>query len=122
MKHQSAHRYLLFAAMGITVIGCKEHVPPRPAGVPSSAVWAGGRDGGAFFLCTPSQNNEPNKCTVYDESTGEIYMSGEYILEGTERGAKAGELIYVAADGRRIYLRYDKTLSPVPNEGPTRRQ
>lgn len=102
-----------------TMIGCKQPQATRPAGVPEKAVWAGGVDGGAFFLCTPSAANEANECTVYSDSTGEVYMSGSYVLRDTQRGAKEAELSYRSADGDNIYLDHDLTL--VPKSGTTAR-
>ena len=95
------------------IIGCRRSAPTRPAGVPETAVWAGGVDGGAFFACTPSVANEANACTVYHDSDGEVYMSGSYVLKGTQRGAKAGELFYSGADGHNIYLDHNLTLVPI---------
>jgi hypothetical protein len=95
------------------LLGCKQRSPARPAGVPSSAVWAGGADGGAFFECLPSQKGEPNACTVYDDSTGAIYLSGKFVLQGQTRGAKADELRYDGTNGTRIYLDHNQVLIPV---------
>jgi len=96
--------------------GCKQQAPSRPKGVPASAVWAGGVDGGAFFECAPSRQGEPNTCTVYNDRTGEVYMKGKFVLAGQSRGAKADELKYDSADGNRIYLEHDLVLSPLPQE------
>jgi hypothetical protein len=97
-------------------LGCKQHAHAKPEGVPSSAVWAGGADGGAFFDCAPSQKNEPNVCTVYHDSTGAIYMKGKFVLQGQGRGAKADELKYNSADGNKIYLEHNLVLSPLSPE------
>jgi len=100
------------------LMGCNASEPRRPANVPRSAVWAGGADGGAFILCAPSIANEANTCTVYNDSTGDVWMSGRYLLKGKQRGATASELEYQAADGRNIYLGHNLIL--VPNSPPTR--
>src|SRR5215470_4410681 len=107
-------RALLVLAIAISALlsACNRHSPARPAGVPSSAVWAGGADGGAFFDCVPSWNGEPNFCTVYNDSNGAIYMSGRFVLQGQTRGAKADELKYDSADGNRIYLERNLMLDP----------
>jgi len=105
---------LLFVIMPTALLlGCKRHAPARPAGVPASAVWAGGEDGGAFFECTPSQKGEPNACTVYNDRTGAIYMSGRFVLRGETHGAKADELKYESADGNKIYLEHNLVLNPL---------
>ncbi|HKO20666.1 MAG TPA: hypothetical protein VJU82_17455 [Acidobacteriaceae bacterium] len=102
------------------LLGCKPKPsePRRPANVPQSAVWAGGIDGGAFIVCIPSTGNEANTCTVYNESTGDVWMSGRYLLKGKQRGATASELHYQAADGRNINL--DHNLILVPSTQATR--
>lgn len=79
-------------------------------------MWAGGADGGAFFQCVPSQKGEPNACTVYNDSTGAIYMSGKFVLQEQRRGAKADELKYESADGNKIYLKHNLILSPLSLE------
>jgi hypothetical protein len=94
----------------VTLSGCKPSEPARPTGVPRSAIWAGGADGGAFFLCSPSTANEANACTVYNDSTGDVYMSGNYLLKDKQRGARVDELHYSAADGDRIYLEHNLIL------------
>jgi len=111
----TAFRVLLLFIISISVLlfGCRQHGPTRPAGVPVAAVWAGGADGGAFFNCAPSQNGGPNLCTVYSDSTGAIYMSGKFILQGQARGARSDELKYASADGKRIYLEHNLVLTPI---------
>ncbi len=101
--------------------GCNSvHAPARPAGVPRSAVWAGGVDGGAFVDCSPSQNGEPNSCSVYRDGTGGVYSSGRFVVEGTRRGITADKLQYAGApDGTRIFLKDHLTLVPLPPERPT---
>jgi hypothetical protein len=91
-----------------------QHAPARPSGVPASAVWVGGADGGAFFDCVPSYSGEPNPCTVYNDGNGDVYMSGKFVLEGQGRGATANELKFEDADGHRIHLEHDLTLRPLP--------
>ncbi len=99
------------------LFGCKQ-APKRPEGVPASAVWSGGADGGAFFDCAPSRSGEPNPCTVYNDGTGDIYMSGRFVIQGQKRGATADELEYGGADGNRIYLKRSLTLAPLPPQRP----
>jgi hypothetical protein len=83
-----------------------------------SAIWAGGVDGGAYFSCKPSQKGEPNFCTVYQDSAGDVYMKGSFVLESEARGARASELQYAFADGDYIYLAHDLILKPVPGQPP----
>ena len=105
----------------LIVAGCQQHaaVPVKPANVPTSAVWAGGVDGGAFIDCTPSSTTAANACTVYDDSTGEVWMSGRFTLQGQNRGARMEELKFDGADGARIFLQNNMILYPQPPERPT---
>ncbi|MGD0860532.1 MAG: hypothetical protein ABR912_14620 [Terracidiphilus sp.] len=94
------------------ILGCKSKEVPRPLGLPPSAIWAGGEDGGSFIDCTPSRSGEPNDCTVYDER-GDVYMKrGKYIVQGSNRGARSDELRYKYADGIHIGLEKGITLMP----------
>ena len=55
--------------------------PDRPATVSSSAVWAGGLDGGAWIDCDPAAK-EPHleyDCEVYTDS-GDVWARGAYII------------------------------------------
>jgi hypothetical protein len=55
---------------------------------------------------------------VYEEVSGEVWMSGKFIVEGRSRGASGSELKFSSADGRRIYLQNHKVLTPVAAEPP----
>lgn len=57
--------------------------PPRPASVPSDAVWSGGPQCGAFMACS-KQNERRFLCTVYDEEDGTVRSRGGYELRGDE--------------------------------------
>lgn len=111
---------LLLAISTILLLGCdKVHAPARPSGVPASAVWAGGVDGGAFIDCSPSWNGEPNPCTVYNDSVGDIDISGRFVIEGQKKGASANQLKYNGAPaGARIDLKNQLTLVLLPQERP----
>jgi hypothetical protein len=102
--------HVIFAS-AFLFLGCSNS-PKRPLNVPVSAVWAGGADGGVFIDCAPSQKGEPNTCTVYQER-GTVYMNGKFILQNQNRGAKAEELKFDSADGKRIYLEHNLVLIPV---------
>ena len=98
--------------------GCNSDEPKvRPSAVPASAVWAGGADGGAYIDCTPSQKGEPNACTVYNDGTGDVWMSGGFVLL-SQRGASAAQLRYSGADGESILLQDNLVLSPTPTPRP----
>jgi hypothetical protein len=79
-------------------------------------VWAGGVDGGAFIDCRV-RTDSLNNCTVYNDSTGDVWMQGTFKLRGMNRGANADELQYSFADGKGIGLRNGAYL--IPHEAGT---
>jgi hypothetical protein len=103
---------LVLIAAGL--VGCRTKVepPPRHAGIPSQAVWAGGPDGGSWIACEPSRDGSANRCTVYHEHTGEVVAAGFFVARDTGRGVPGVELAYDGFDGERIYLKGNRILEP----------
>jgi hypothetical protein len=62
--------------------GCSgRNAPERPSAVPSSAVWAGGADGGAWIDCRFA-SKEPHveyACKIFGDG-GRPWASGTYVL------------------------------------------
>ena len=78
----------------------------RPAGVPSSAIWAGGADGGAYVYCTIDPARNVNPCKVWNDYSGELVEAGDYKLTNGNRAAKQSELRVSFPDfGGKIYLK-----------------
>jgi hypothetical protein len=94
--------YLLISA----AVGCKSRVeaPPRPPRVPSTAMWAGGADGGSFIECDVDQKHNENRCLIYNDSTGDVEGGGFFQLLGLHRAALPNELRFRSFDGERIDL------------------
>ncbi len=90
----------------LAAAGCSSKVtpPPKPALVPSNAVWAGGPDGGSFIECDVDAEHNVNRCLAYNESTGDVKGGGFFQLSGPARAARSDELRFRAFDGDRIYL------------------
>ena len=102
----------------VFLVSCKSDGPKiRPSSVPLSAVWAGGPDGGGYIDCVPSQKGEANPCTVYNDGTGDTWMSGAFMLD-SQRGASAAQLKYSGSDGEKIFLENNLVLSPVGTMTP----
>jgi hypothetical protein len=80
-------------------------VPPRPAGVPRAAVWAGGTDGGVWIDCRVSIADNVDVCDVYDDHSGKKRNSGMWRLRGLNRAATTQELQFEGYDGELILLR-----------------
>ncbi len=100
-KHLSASIILL---VGMSACSNQPKVPPRPNGVPESAVWAGGVDGGAFVDCRYNPTTRLDSCTVYNDGTGEVWMKGTYRLHGTDHGIPLSSKDFDGADGELIQL------------------
>ena len=102
----TAHPIVVLALVALAVSCGYRKVPPdRPAGVPAQAVWAGGLNGGSFIFCEVDSSIDVNKCTVYNEDTGQVTEQGDFRLKIERRAARAEELKYAWADwGGRIGL------------------
>jgi hypothetical protein len=103
---------LSLVAFAVLLLGCDSHVeaPPRLSSIPSEAVWVGGVDGGAWIWC--EEANALNFCTVYNESTGEVWRRGHFVVEGSDQGAATQELHYDYFDGEHIGLADGRVLVP----------
>jgi hypothetical protein len=94
--------------------------PPRPAGVPSDAVWVGGVDGGDWLRCV-FRGKDPAiyDCDVYSDQTGRLTASGMYTLVRCDPAGRCQPVTslksrtdYRAYDGVTIHLREPYALVP----------
>lgn len=88
--------------------GCAQN-PNRPFDVPASAA----KVDGAFIQCSVETASLANRCTVYKDTTGDVLISGLFVLSGAGREATSADLKYAAFDGTRIYLEDARALYPV---------
>jgi hypothetical protein len=100
-----------------TVACYRAYPPARPAGVPSSAVWAGGWDGGGWVTCTGDPGSEHNLCTIYDEQ-GRTRGPAQYRLKNLNRAAQPAELRYTYVTGQAIGLKGGLELVQVSRNQP----
>jgi hypothetical protein len=108
---------ILSVAVNVLMIGCYRAYPPaRPEGVPSSAVWAGGLDGGGWVTCS-SDLKAYNVCAIYDEE-GRTQGPSRYSLKGLDRAASPNELHYTYCTGKAIGLEGGMELAQISNEKP----
>jgi hypothetical protein len=82
----------------------------RPATVPGDAVWAGGADGGAYVKCSLDAARDVDRCSVWNDNTGDTAGPGDYKLEEQHRAATAAELKFTGAVNESIYLQNGLTL------------
>ncbi len=75
--------FLLPLAVGLCGCGPGTVEPPeRAPGIPPSAVWAGGDKGGAWMDCRlTAASGSRYRCTVWNEFTGGVWASGEYVMQ-----------------------------------------
>jgi hypothetical protein len=96
----NAFTRLSISALIVAFAGCDRSASlepkKRPPGVPSEAVWAGGADGGAYVHCAIDRQNNVDKCTVWNDFTGES-VSGDYVLLKEHRAATESELKFTGA-------------------------
>ncbi len=96
----------------------RDYTPKRAAGVPESAVWAGGADGGAWIECQVTPNGKSNPCKIWNDQTGALEAMGDFHMEKALRAATEEELRYQGFDGTRIHLSGDKSMVPLPGTDP----
>jgi hypothetical protein len=103
----------MLVAVPLACISCKrDAVHRRPTGVPESAIWAGGVDGGAFIECSLPLSSKTNACTVYNDSTGDVWMSGRFTLRGSISDNLKVEPKFASADDISIQLSNGSALEP----------
>ena len=110
---------LLLVTISLACMSCKpEAVHRRPASVPEPAVWAGGVDGGAFIECVLPTSSKTNACTVYNDSTGSVWMSGAFALHGSTLDNLKATPKFTFADGTSIHLSDGSVLEAKPAARP----
>jgi hypothetical protein len=95
--------------------------PPRPASVPSDAVWAGGASGGVFIRCLPVPGDSALlRCEIFNDFTGDRWARGLFRLAAGGRidFDPADARSYGAFDGAEITLSDGRTLWAVEPPRP----
>lgn len=82
----------------------------RPSKVPSSAVWAGGADGGAYVHCSVDIKRNVDVCEIWDDYTGQSTGPADYQLEHEHRAATEAELKFLGAASPYIFLTNGRVL------------
>jgi hypothetical protein len=75
-------RYLFPLPFILFLMGCSaSSPPPRPRGLPSTAIWAGGSDGGAWMDCCLATKEPKNEysCFLF-HGNGDLWSKGSYVL------------------------------------------
>lgn len=74
----------------------------RPNGIPASALWVGGPDGGVYVRMQVVDGNYSG--TIYFDSTGEVWYEGRFIYSGNTPFDVSEVSTYSAWDGDTLYL------------------
>ena len=82
--------------------------PERKPGIPPEAVWAGGIDGGEWILCVPAAPASRYGCRIYNDYTGTLEASGDFVLRRNvgDNAVSEGQLAEVAEGPRGLHYRY----------------
>jgi hypothetical protein len=106
------HRWLASSALILSVLatscsGASLMPAKKPSGVPSDAIWVGGADGGAYVQCVFEKKNNVDRCSVWNDYTGNLVESGDYIIASQNRPATQSELRKISFPdfGGAIYLK-----------------
>jgi len=82
--------------------------PKRPVGLPSSAEWAGGRDGGAWIDCEKTNESLGSyRCSVYNETGLSILDSAPYRMFSVRWDEVLKKPIYSEIDFEPQTLEYN---------------
>lgn len=97
--------------------------PARPSNVPREATWAGGVDGGNWFLCRPLKRAWNFSCAIYNDDNGSLVHKGIYVLRSVYwndakkvpviQSIKSRTLAFDDYDGDDINLMNSLLLVPV---------
>lgn len=122
MRWMHPRSSVLAAALSSLLSACQCRVesveiepPPRPSGVPTKAVWAGGIDGGEFILLSPAASDGTYPVKIYNDHSGDLEFSGRLRL--TAPSAAPIDVndpkTYSDWDGESLSLRDGRVLRPV---------
>ena len=117
-------RSIAFLVLALSGCDYGQHNPPeRKSGIPETAVWAGGVDGGSWIQCTREHGIEYS-CAIYNDYTGHILAKGTFLhrkltYDADERKTEVVSLEgqqklppYVHYDGIFIHLAGEEALVP----------
>lgn len=74
----------------------------RPNGIPISALWVGGPDGGVYVTMQVVDGDYSG--TIYFDSTGEVWYEGRFRYSGNTPFDASEASNYTAWDGDTLYL------------------
>jgi len=93
--------FIIFAYFIIDYLfnSCYVIAPERISSIPPEAVWAGGPDGGSWFLCKKeSGRDDLYSCVIYNDFTGTVWSKGLYVLRRYEWNEAKKQAEYFPAE------------------------
>src|SRR5215471_8230540 len=98
------------ASLSLLVLLCAcSRSQHRPSAVPESAVWIDG----TFIECAIDETSHANRCTIYEDKSGNVLLAGLFVLTGSGREATPPDLKFQAFDGTKILLQDASSLEPL---------
>jgi hypothetical protein len=90
-------QHILFLILLFLLVSCesKVKVPSKVAGIPEQAIWFGGLDGGQWILYEKYDSSQFRyKCNIYNDYTGDLTATGDFILRKYEWNNNLKEFSY----------------------------
>lgn len=103
-------KIFLILLIAFLMTNCKTGAPSRVKGIPETAFWAGGEDGGQWYLVdSVNKSNQTINCKIYNDYSGELVIDKKFKLHcvGSDTDIKWDNLKeeFNAYDGTTIYLK-----------------
>ena len=102
-------RWLLIVLICVFFAACSEGAKQVPIGVPNTAKWAGGKDGGVWVVCRETVKAYEFSCSVFGEN-GTLWREGNFRLSSSAgksdrtTGMDLANIGYAWYDGHEIQL------------------
>ncbi|BDU76777.1 hypothetical protein [Mesoterricola sediminis] len=98
-------------ALVLAGLACGPRIPPKPAGVPATAFWAGDGKAGVF-VAIGVPDHEGWQVQLYDDRSGAVVAQGLYVIhQGTARPSFKQE-DFAGWDGHAVRLTGGGVLEP----------
>lgn len=100
----------MYLAINISSCKFKAKAPDRFNGIPESAVWTGGSDGGSWIQIIQTLSSNVYKIRIYNENTGEIEVDAPFLVDSMCHSFNIDSLKIITSlngyDGKRIFLNF----------------
>ena len=102
-------RILFILSIVFLLTNCKTGAPSKVKGIPETAFWAGGVDGGQWYLLdSVNKANQTINCKIYNDHSGELIVDKKFKLHCTGSDTDINwddlEREFRSYDGTTIYI------------------